>query len=429
MHHGRGHEGVAPPFLFAPAAIGSLSQREWESRVAQIKPSCYTERLQGDAPMELFGKRYDTGDPVRLDVADGRVRQVTPVDVNAEPPNGWPWIAPGLIDLQFNGYGGQEFSSPELSPEGVARIARRMDAFGVTRSYPTVTTHGPEVMLHAVRTIAEACEASPEVAHRLPGIHVEGPFVSQVDGPRGAHPLRYARAPDWDEFQRLQEAAGGRIRIFTLSAEYDESAAVIGRIAETGVVVSIGHTAATPEQICAAVDAGATMSTHLGNGAHAAIPRHHNYLWPQLAEDRLTAGMIVDGHHLPPEVVKTFVRAKTVERCVLVSDISGLAGLPPGRHDSELCELEILSNGKLVVAGQREVLAGASSPLCDCVANVTKFAEVSLAEAIQMTVANPARLVDVEPGGLTPAIGPTWSCSIWSIRTTDSHRASRFARP
>jgi N-acetylglucosamine-6-phosphate deacetylase len=236
----------------------------------------------------------------------------------------------------------------------------------------------------------------------LPGIHVEGPFISPVDGPRGAHPPRHVRPPDWDEFQRLQDAAGGRIRILTLSPEYEGSAALIRRVADAGVIVSIGHTAATPEQVRAAVDAGATMSTHLGNGSHALIPRHHNYVWAQLADDRLTAGLIVDGHHLPPEVVKTFLRAKTPARCVLVSDVSGLAGLPPGRHRSEMCDLEILPDGKLVVAGQSEVLAGASAPLGTCVANVLRFGEVSLAEAIAMAATQPARLLGVAPGGLAP---------------------------
>ena len=159
------------------------------------------------------------------------------------------------------------------------------------------------------------------------------------------------------------------------------------------MLVSIGHTAATSEQIRTAVDAGATLSTHLGNGAHRTLSRHPNYLWDQLADDRLTASLICDGHHLPAEVVQTFVRAKTPARCILVSDESGLAGLPPGRYASSGCELEILDDGRLVIAGQRQLLAGASRPLGAGVANVMRFAGVSLREAIEMASVRPAALL------------------------------------
>jgi len=150
------------------------------------------------------------------------------------------------------------------------------------------------------------------------------------------------------------------------------------------------------------VDAGARLSTHLGNGAHRQLRRHPNYLWDQLAEDRLWASLIVDGHHLPDEVVKSFVRAKTPERCILVSDVSGLAGLPPGVYQTELCQLEILADGRLVIAGQDQLLAGASLPLGVGVASVMKFAGVNLAVAITMASTRPAELIGYQPGGLRP---------------------------
>src|SRR5206468_8402774 len=134
-----------------------------------------------------------------------------------------------------------------------------------------------------------------------------------------------------------------------------ESPSFIERAVASGVVVAIGHTKATGDQIRAAVDAGATLSTHLGNGAHPLIRRHPNYIWEQLAEDRLMASLIVDGHHLPPSVVKSMVRAKTPARCVLVSDITALGGMPPGRYSGGLGDLEVLESGKLVLADQRDI--------------------------------------------------------------------------
>ena len=349
--------------------------------------------------MQVCGRRFDTGEPVRLEIAGTKVAECVacaPSDETAA----WPWIAPGLIDIQINGYGGQEFASADLTVEKTRDVVLAYDALGMTRCCPTVTTQSPQVMTHALETIAKTCETHPGIATRIAGIHVEGPFIAKEDGPRGAHPLEHIRPPDWDEFQRMQDAAGGRIVILTLSPEYDEAPGFIAKAVESGIIVSLGHTAATEEQIAAAVDAGATLSTHLGNGAHARIPRHHNYIWAQLADDRLFAELIGDGHHLPPAVFKTFVRTKRIERCILISDISGLAGLPPGRYDSELCELEILPNGKLVVAGQTELMAGASAPLGTSVVNAMRFAGASLAEAIRMAVFNPARLLGIEPGGL-----------------------------
>lgn len=267
---------------------------------------------------------------------------------------------------------------------------------------PTLTTQSPEVLSHGLATIAAACEGSAEVARRVPGIHLEGPFMSSEDGPRGAHPAEHCRVPDWELFQRLQEAAGGRIRILTMSVEFAEAPRFIERATAAGVVISIGHTAATGEQIKAAVDAGAQLSTHLGNGAHRMLRRHPNYIWDQLSEDRLMASLIVDGHHLPPEVVKAFVRGKTPERCILVSDESGLAGLPPGRYTSSGCELEILPDGRLVIAGQDQLLAGASRPIGVGVANVMNFAGVDLATAVAMATTHPARLLSLPEPALRP---------------------------
>lgn len=350
--------------------------------------------------MQYLGRRYDTAEPVCVEVAEGKVVRVTPLATEPHSADAWPWIGPGLIDIQVNGFGGQEFSSTQLTPETVAEIGQKLEAYGVTQSCPTVTTQHFDVLAHAMRTIATACEASSSVARQVAGIHLEGPYLSTEDGPRGAHPREHCRRPDWDEFQRLQAAAGGRIRILTMSVEFDESPRFIEQVTQTGVVVSIGHTAANSEQIRRAVDAGARLSTHLGNGAHGTIRRHPNYIWDQLAEDRLTAGLIVDGHHLPPEVVKTFVRAKTPERCILVSDMSGFAGMPPGRYQNGLCEVELLPSGRLVIAGQMQLLAGGSLPLNVCVANVLRFADVSLATAVDMASVHPARLLGLKRGGL-----------------------------
>ena len=198
--------------------------------------------------------------------------------------------------------------------DDVAAVVAVQYSQGVGRFCPTVTTGPFEVLRHGLATIAAACNAERAIAERVAAIHLEGPYISAIDGPRGAHPEACCRPPDWDEFQRLQESADGMIRLVTLSPEYAEAPEFIRRAVAGGIVVAIGHTAADSSQIRAAVNAGARLSTHLGNGAHRMLRRHPNYIWDQLADDRLSATLIVDGHHLPPEVVKTFVRAKSPER-------------------------------------------------------------------------------------------------------------------
>jgi N-acetylglucosamine-6-phosphate deacetylase len=343
--------------------------------------------------MQIVARRYDTFEAVSVRIEAGKIHDIGPAADGAGAADA-VWISPGFVDLQVNGYRGAEFADGRLSVDDVVRISKALDGHGVTRYCPTATTHSHAVLSHAVKTIARACDESQEAADRIAGIHLEGPYISAEEGPRGAHLVQHVRPPDWDEFQRLQDDASGRIRILTMSPEYDCAADFIARVAETGVLVAIGHTRANSDQIRAAVDAGARLSTHLGNGAHGHLRRHPNYIWDQLAEDRLTASLIADGDHLPPEVVKTFVRAKTPRRVVLVSDITGMAGMPPGRYESTgLRAVEVLEDGRLFVAGQRQFLAGASRPITEGIANVIRFSGTSLREAVDMAGANPANLI------------------------------------
>lgn len=347
-------------------------------------------------------RRFDTAQPARFHIDEGRLVRVQQIAVDRHAAERLPWVAPGFVDVQVNGYGGQEFSSQSLTPEAVAGIVRQHWAFGVTALCPTLTTQSFDCLVHGLRAIDFACQSFSDVARSIVGIHLEGPYISDEDGPRGAHPREHCRQPTWEEFQHLQEASGGRIRILTMSPEFANAAEFIARVSAHQVVVAIGHTAANGEQIEAAVEAGARLSTHLGNGAHGTICRHPNYIWHQMAEDRLMASLIVDGHHLPGEVVKSIVRAKSPERCILVSDVSGLTGLPPGRHASSGGEVEILADGRLVVAGQSQLLAGATLPIGVGIVNCMRFAGLELATAVAMASHHPNQLLGRPHGTLRP---------------------------
>lgn len=348
-----------------------------------------------------YARRFDDGRPVAV-LWEGRtILAVEPAPESALPEPDLV-VSGAFVDVQTNGWAGQEFASPDLTPEAVGRIVEANDAFGVGRFFPTITTQSFEVIRHGFTALAAACDADPAIDYRLPKFHLEGPYMSPEDGARGAHPPEHVRPPDWVEFQAWQAAAGGRIGLVTLSPEYPHACDFIAKAVLSGVVVSIGHTSATPEQIRAAVDAGARMSTHLGNGAHRTLPRHPNYLWEQLAADRLVPSLIADGFHLPPAVLKVILRTKGLDRCVLVSDISGHAGRPVGRYPSMGGEVEILPDGRLVVAGQRQLLAGAGLPIGAGVALLVERLGVPLADAVRTATTVPARLFRLPEVNLVP---------------------------
>lgn len=341
----------------------------------------------------VSGRRYDTGEPCSVRIEGGWIQEVVPV-WPAGPLSDWPYIAPGLFDLQINGHGGVWYSHAGLTSEQVLQTLEAYFAHGVTRICPTLITAGYDALSAGFAALRQACEAQPWAAAMIPGFHLEGPFISPEDGPRGAHPLEHVRPADWAEFSRLQEFAGGRIKLVTLAPESPGAVDFIQRAVASGITISLGHTAATREQIQAAVAAGATLSTHLGNGAHGTLKRHPNYIWEQLGEPRLYASIIPDGHHLPATVVQSVVRTKSPYRTILTCDASGLAGCQPGTYELGSGRFELLADGRIVVAGQQQLLAGSSLATDTCVASVMKMAGVSLRDAIDMASRTPARLLN-----------------------------------
>ena len=224
---------------------------------------------------------------------------------------------------------------------------------------------------------------------------VEGPWISPLDGPRGAQPREHVRAPGIDEYRRFQDAAEGRVRLVTLSPEHEGACQVIERMVEDGVAAAIGHTTAGAEAIADAVRAGATISTHLGNGAHAQVARHDNYITHQLACDELYASLIVDGVHLPPAWVKIALRAKGIEKAILVTDAVAPARCPPGVYRLGCLEVELLPDRRVELTDTRRLAGSALSMDCG-VGNAMRFAGISLFDATRLATVNPAAAVGLE---------------------------------
>lgn len=339
----------------------------------------------------VTGRNPQDGRPLTVTIYDGRIREIQDGGRDEDV-----WLSPGLVDLQVNGYGGDDVNREEPDPEAIISLTKRMIAMGVTTYLPTIITAAEVKITAALRAIAEARRRSSLVANAVPFVHVEGPSISPTEGFRGAHPVEHVRPPSLVEFERWQDASAGLVGMVTLSPHFRETEEYVPALTLRGVHVALGHSDASSEEIRRAVNAGARLSTHLGNGIAGLIPRHSNVLWPQLAEDRLTATMIADGHHIPADLFKVIVRAKGFDRCILVSDTVAVAGMPPGTYTAPVGgRVELHANGRLSLAGT-EFLAGAAVPLKDGVARAMSMMGSSLTDSLRMATENPGRWV----GGL-----------------------------
>ncbi len=352
-----------------------------------------------EAPhLQVCGRLCDTGEVMTLALRNGRIAGSRR---GAEGANlGGPewWLAPGFLDLQLNGYAGSDFNlgywgGGKGDQQDLQPIFDRAAQAGTALLCPTITTNSADAILANLTNLACTLETDPPMARRVPGIHLEGPYLSPEDGPRGAHPREHVRAPDWDEFQRFQDAAKGRIKLCTLAPELEGALPFIEKLAASGVAVALGHTDASAEVIADAVQAGARVSTHLGNGAHDQIQRHHNPIWEQMANDNLYATIIADGQHLPPAILRCLARAKGPERLALVSDAVSLGGLPPGLYSEG--RHEVLPSGRVVLAGT-PYLAGAGHLLDMGIAHALRLTDLSLAQAVRCASVIPARILGLE---------------------------------
>jgi N-acetylglucosamine-6-phosphate deacetylase len=346
----------------------------------------------------ILGRLSAGSEPIEI-VVEGR--EICTIRPAGAATIGSRLIAPAFFDVQVNGFAGVDFNSQGLSSDAIWHVISKLREKGVVLFCPTVITHSFEHLTACLSAIDRACQ-EPTIAGCLPAIHLEGPWISREDGPRGAHPLEHARNANWEEFLRLQASAGGRIGMVTLAPEVPGALEVIEKLVAAGVVVAIGHTAASPETIRQAVRAGARMCTHLVNGSHLQMPRHHNYVWEQLAADDLWASFIVDGHHLPPSVVKCLVRAKGTKRSILTSDAISAAGMPPGRYRLGAVDIVVQPDYRAERADSAGtgILAGSAIDLLCGVQNVIRFTGVPLLDAIAMASANPATVM-----GLSSRIG------------------------
>ncbi len=343
--------------------------------------------------MIIQGRIPGTESLVNVDVENGKIVRIEPCQEGSPCDFGGAdlYLCPGFFDPQVNGFAGVDFNSSRLTPEGLHQAARSIGSTGVTRFLPTLITCSQEKMVRQLKIITNALKNDTLLRKMCYGIHLEGPYISPEDGPRGVHPREFVRLPQWEELEKFQEVCEGRIKCLTLAPEVRGAIPFIKKAVALGMVVGIGHTHATEEAIEEAVQAGARLSCHLGNATPKPLSRYQNLIRKQLGMDRLMASIIVDGIHLSRGIVKNYVRAKGVSGILLTTDSMAGAGAPPGRYTLGDLEVEVGPDGTArSVATSR--LAGSTLTMDRAITNVIQFAGIDLPSAIRMTTKNAQKL-------------------------------------
>jgi len=298
----------------------------------------------------------------------------------------------GLFDLQVNGFAGVDFNSTAITADALDHALDAMVRTGVAQCLPTVITAPEAVLGDRLAALDRAVATSRLGPAMVPGYHLEGPFLSPEDGYAGCHPPTAMVAPDRALVERVEAALALPILLLTLAPERPGATALIGWARARGKVVALGHTAASFADIAAAVEAGATLSTHLGNGLRRTLPKFDNPMIAQLAEDRLSASFIADGIHIPPAALKVLLRAKGLERSILVSDATAAAAAPAGRYGLAGMAIERAANGAVRLPGSA-TLAGSSLTLDQAIRNLVDWGLASPEAAMRMASDNPAALM------------------------------------
>ena len=333
------------------------------------------------------GISVDDGSALEISVDGGVIQKIAVI----EKDPALPYVSPGFLDIQVNGYNGIDYGYNLVDAENVERLVYALAASGTTQHHATIITNPSKVIFERLEIFRKAAEKSSVVNEALRGIHLEGPFISSEEGPRGAHDPRFVLSPDFKLFQEWYEASGGMIKMITLAPETNGAIDFIEKVNDLGVICGIGHTAADAEILERAVKAGARISTHLGNGSHALLPRFKNYIWEQAADDDIWATLICDGYHLTPAAVKVITRSKGLEKLVLISDSTSLTGSPPGVYQWGDTKTMVDDEGCITLAGT-PYLAGAGFLLDWDIPHFMRFTGTTLRDALKLCTDNPRRL-------------------------------------
>ncbi len=331
------------------------------------------------------------GRDVRYEIGvDGRVTQATPLVGAKKSENGV--VTPGLVDIQVNGFAGVDFNAPGVTAERLDVALSAMLSSGVTRCLPTLITASEAELIGLLQALDAAVSASVLGALMVPGYHIEGPFLSPQDGYAGAHPADRMRSASRELVQRLEAVTTRPLLMMTVAPEVPGVLDLIPFLIARGISCAIGHTAASRDAIDQAIEAGASVSTHLGNGLPHMLNKNGNSFLFQLGRDQLMASFIADGVHIASDVLQSWLRAKTIDRSILVTDASAAAGAPEDTREFTLGAgaIERHADGSVRLPGSN-YLAGSAASMDKMVRNVMRWYGLTIGEVLQLARENPAR--------------------------------------
>ncbi len=307
-----------------------------------------------------------------------------------------PYLLPVMVDLQHNGAFGIEFNRISMATdEELLRVSTHMRRHGVGRCLASFATQELDVLSASMASLDKRLEVNEELSNLYPGFFQEGVFISSDPGWRGAHQVQFIKGPDFKLFLKLWDASGRRIKVVNVAPEIPGAIEFIEQAVELGIRVAIGHCNPDPEAIGRAVDAGASMITHFGNGANPLIKRFDNPFWAMLSEPGLAPGLICDGCHLPSEFVKVVLKCKG-KNCFIVSDSSFFAGSPPGEYiRSDGSKVIVTPEFRIHTLKDHDILAGAWPQLDKGVEFLATRCGVEFTEAWKYASVYPARLAGI----------------------------------
>ncbi|HUD23495.1 MAG TPA: N-acetylglucosamine-6-phosphate deacetylase [Acidobacteriaceae bacterium] len=337
--------------------------------------------------------------------ADGGIASIEA----GEPNNEATTLTPAFFDIHVHGAAGHD--AMEGSGEALGSIGRFLAGKGIAHFLATTVTASIERTLRALDGIADAIDAAKKnnaaLAAQPVGIHLEGPFLSHAK--RGVHPAAELQPPSVELFQRFQQAARGHIRLMTIAPETPGALDLIAHATQSGTRVSVGHSDATAEETRAAIRSGAASATHTFNAMRRMDHREPGIAGVVLDAESLYAELICDGIHVAPEFVRLWMRAKTEERAILVTDGISATGMPDATY--LLGELEVtVKDGRCLLtsdlANGVQTLAGSVLTMDRAVANLRSFTGASLATAVRVASRNPAKMLGMDGLGEIAVGGP-----------------------
>lgn len=350
-----------------------------------------TERLKDG---DLAGKDYRTGRGIRIRCEGGKIVAIEDVEVADEAE----WIAPALFELQVNGYGGVDFQQANLGKEQLKTAAEALERDGCAQTLLTLVTDHWEPLTQKISQVRKMIEEEEILRRQFAGFHIEGPFLSPEPGYCGAHPKEAMGAPTIEKIQELHRIMKGLPVLLTLAPEWPGSPEAIAEAVRLGIRVSLGHTKATPDHIAAAVKAGATGFTHLGNGCPQQLDRHQNVIWSALDTPELTIGIIPDTIHVTPALFRIFSKIRESGSFYYTTDAMAAAGAPPGRYTIGRLEVEV-GEDKIVRQPGQTNFAGSALETDEAVRRSAKMLGVSWRKTWDGISVRPANFMGI-PWGL-----------------------------